>query len=79
MGKSKKNEIPVDPFAGQRFRLVNRESGSGDQTYPSDIWLVGATRADIKAGMDVKAAYAKAIAHWREQGRLARLEARHAK
>ena len=22
----------LDPFAGERFRLVNRESGSGDQT-----------------------------------------------
>lgn len=25
---------PVDPFSGERFRLVNRESGSGDQTPP---------------------------------------------
>lgn len=24
----------TDPFAGERFRLVNRESGAGDQTPP---------------------------------------------
>ena len=28
------DRIYPDPYAGQRFRLVNRESGSGDQTPP---------------------------------------------
>lgn len=27
-------KLPPDPFAGEKFRLVNRESGSGDQTPP---------------------------------------------
>lgn len=27
----------LDPFAGERFRLVNRESGSGDQTPPPKL------------------------------------------
>lgn len=30
----KRSGAVVDPFAGERFRLVNRESGSGDQTPP---------------------------------------------
>lgn len=42
-----------DPFAGERFRLVNRESGSGDQTPPTakvgDRVIVGGDPA--KAGV----------------------------
>lgn len=37
-----------------------------------DIWLFGATRQDIAAGMEPKEAYAKAIRHWDEQERLER-------
>jgi len=28
------NRLCPDPFQGERFRLVNRESGAGDQTPP---------------------------------------------
>ena len=31
------NRLWPDPFAGERFRLVNRESGAGDQTPPTFI------------------------------------------
>jgi hypothetical protein len=41
--------------------------------YPPQIWLASATRGYVREGCDIRQATAMAVAHWQEQGRLAKL------
>lgn len=57
----------ADPFAGERFRLVNRESGAGDQTPPraprplTDDELAALDAADLDALRPLKRRERKAV------------------
>lgn len=51
-------------------RLDTTQSRANKGDYPPDAWLMGATRADVIAGVHPIEATARAVRHWREQRRL---------
>jgi hypothetical protein len=62
---------PPAPVAPPPTPSVSDDAGKREKPkdYPPQAWLMGATRADIAAGMHPTEATAKAVRTWQEQGK----------